>query len=254
MALVRLRDQTTNMNRSRNNFALLSLGTVAMLGATACNVDIDIGIDGSGVPETTTYDFESFDALDISSAFEAEVEITDGPPTVEITVDDNLTDRLEVDVDNGELNIGMDGPVDFGVDPTVKITMPALVDLELSGAASATVDGLEAEDLTVDLSGASDAELTGSVTDLTVDSSGASDFELVGSAATLDLELSGASSAELSDADLGEAAVDLSGASNASFGDVERVTGDLSGASNIEVPDGADVSVETSGASNVERG
>ena len=249
---------TTSSTRTSSPIArfatLVGLGGLAVFGVSACGLSFALGTDGSGVPETVTYEFDDFDEVDISSTFEAQITIADGPPTIEVTVDDNLIEKLEVEVDDDELNVGFDGwdNIDTNVDPVVVITMPALAELDLSGASFAEVDGVGSSALSVNLSGASDATIDGSVDTLKVDGSGASHISFDGSADELTVELSGASSADLTSAEVGIATVDLSGSSNADFASLDELRGEMSGASTSAVPSGTTVSVSTSGASSVD--
>ena len=73
---------------TQNLLAVLGIGGLALFGATACNVSFSFDEDGSGVPQTVTYEFDSFDEVDVDGVFDAEITVVDGPPTVEITVDD----------------------------------------------------------------------------------------------------------------------------------------------------------------------
>ncbi|MEL7206985.1 MAG: DUF2807 domain-containing protein [Actinomycetota bacterium] len=107
-----------------------------LLPACAGTFDLALGEKGSGVAETTTFDVGSFDAVEVGNAFEATIELVDGPSTVEITVDDNFTDDLDVEVKNGRLEIGFDRGVHrVKVDPKVVITVPSLnhVDVQRVG-------------------------------------------------------------------------------------------------------------------------
>lgn len=230
------------------------LAPLAFLAAAGCIDDIN-RIDGSGVALTTTYDVASFDEIEIGGAFDADISIQEGEPGVEITVDDNLEDRVEVEVRGDRLHVGFRrGSYDFDVTPTAVITVASLDALEVSGASSATVDGLEADGFDLEVSGASEVEVDGSVTaELRVEGSGASDITFRGSAADLILDLSGASSGDFDSLVASSAEIDLSGASDAELGDIPTVTGDVSGASSLTVADDAAVSVDISGASDVER-
>ena len=230
------------------------LAPLALLAATGC-IDGINRIDGSGVALTTSYQVDGFDEIEIGGAFSAEVTVRDGEPGVEITVDDNLEDRVEVEVRGDRLHIGFDaGNYDFDVVPTAVITVASLEALGVSGASRATVDGLQASAFDLEASGASQAEVDGSVTaDLRLEGSGASTITFRGSAAELILDLSGASSGDLEGLVADSADVDLSGASDAVLGDIPTVAGDLSGASNLTVAEDADVSVDVSGASDVDR-
>jgi len=76
---------------------------------------------------------------------------------------------------------------------------------------------------------------------------------LEGTAGELEMDLSGASSVDMDQLEVDTATVDMSGSSDASFGDVATVNGDLSGASLLTVPDSTSVSVETSSGATIDR-
>ena len=85
---------------------------LAMLGSglllSACSVPYFSGetIDGSGTQSTVVYDVSDFDALSVRADLDVVVEIVDGSKTlVEITIDDNLHEELDVDVNDGALII-----------------------------------------------------------------------------------------------------------------------------------------------------
>lgn len=244
------------MNNSRRTLTLLGLGGLTLVTASACSVDFEIGkdVDGSGVAETVTYDFDSFDQIDLSSAFVAEITVVDGPPSVEVTVDDNLVERLEVTVNDDELNVGFKrGNIDAVVTPTVVVSMPSLTELDVSGASVAQVDGVDEAELSVDVSGAGDATVDGMIDELQVDLSGASTMTMTGTGDRVVVDLSGASVLDLTELDATSAEIDFSGGSEGTFGPLDSVSGDMSGGSSLAVPDGADLSVETSGGSSVTR-
>lgn len=247
-------NEDENMIGTRNQLVLLGIGGIALLGTSACNLSFDLETEGSGVAETVTFDFDSFDEVDISGAFNADITIVEGPPSVEITIDDNLVDRLEVEVDDGELNVGLEfGSVSYRVEPTVVVTMPSLRGLDVSGASTAEVKDLDETTLKVQFSGASDADIQGEVAELQLDGSGAGNLRIDGTIGAVEMDLSGASSADFTDAVVQSAKVDLSGGSEAEFEDLAEASGDLSGGSSMLVPDGTAVSVSTSGGADVDR-
>lgn len=102
-----------------------------------------------------------------------------------------------------------------------------------SGAANLTLEGLNAETLDLDVSGASTATVTGKARTRNADASGASNLKLSGlDTTTADVGLSGASSGEVKAS--------------------EAITGDASGASSLTVigrPPKGDVS--KSGAASI---
>ena len=233
---------------------MLGLAVIAAFGATACNAELSIGEQGSGLAETVTFDVESFDELNVSDSFDVEVTIGDGPTTVEVTVDDNLVDDLDVERDGDRLEIGWDrGRRTPKVSPTAVITVSRLEALDASGAARVSVQGLDASRFSVDSSGAAEVDLVGTIEQLTVDGSGASQVRVTAAVDEATFDLSGATSADMTGAELGTADVDLSGGSRIEFGPVGRVDGQLSGGSVMSVPDGVDASVRTSGGARIER-
>lgn len=232
-------------------FGVLSAG---ILGA--CGLIEITAKDGSGSAETVVYDFDSFDQVDIGNGFEADITIVDGPPSVEITMDDNLVEDLEVKVDGDELIIGMkNGMYDFKVVPEAVISMPSITKLDASGATDTTLVGLAETDFEVEVSGASRVTIEGTADRLVVDTSGASFLEIEGSANEVRIDASGASKIDLSDLAADTASIDLSGSSSVELDQIARVTGEASGASSVEVESqDAVVTVNTSGSASVDQG
>ncbi|HEY7705349.1 MAG TPA: head GIN domain-containing protein [Acidimicrobiia bacterium] len=107
------------------------------------------------------------------------------------------------------------------------------LDVRLSGA-SDTEGEVEVDTLNVELSGASNVDLTGTAGQVTADGSGASDVDLSGlEAEDVVIELSGASSGSVNVT--GTLAAGASGASNLRYAGSPEVTrSDTSGASSIE--------------------
>lgn len=217
------------MHRFTTGRSLLALGPVLALGLAACSIEIEFG-----EVSVQTYEVEPFDRIDIGGAFE--VDVTVGEATsVEIETGENIHENLDVRVEDGELKIDLDRISILGDGPMrATITTPSLVRLDLSGASEAEVTGVDADRFELDVSGASVVEIDGSL-------------------ARLDLDASGASSVDLGSVEIETANIDLSGASNADLRSAGAVTGDLSGASSLDVDSGTTVDVETSGASSIDR-
>jgi hypothetical protein len=138
----------------------------------------------------------------------------------------------------------------------VRVTMPALAGLDLSGASRARLDGFDrapAARLDATVSGA--GRLSGLLVadQLALELSGASEADLAGTTRDLALQLSGASHATLDRLPATVASVALSGASHAVVWVDGDVRGEASGASSLVVRGDARTNVETSGASSVSR-
>lgn len=205
------------------------VGALALAG-TACRVDIGPG----GDTVTETFDVTDFTELEVSSAFEVTVEIGD-EPSVEIDLNEEVVDRLEVEQDGDRLSIGFDGGL-FSISGPLeaRIVTTDLTKVTFDGAVDASIQGLDTDQLDVELSGASQVTGRGSVGVLVIDADGASQADF----ANLQVE---------------RAEVDVSGASSVDVNGAAEVRGQASGASSVDVsPDADNVNVTTSGASSVE--
>lgn len=197
---------------------------------------VSCGEQGSGVLMSEDRFVGEFAAVDVAGALHAQIEI-DEPLSVVAEFDDNLLDNLQTDVRGDTLYIWCDPECDPSSGAVIRITMPMLVSIDVSGASLVEAGLFSDETLSLDASGASRIEVHGSVNELEVDASGASRIEAGG--LTIDL-----------------LDVSLSGASNAEVDVRERASGGLSGASKLTITgDGnPDVDIDTSGASSVHGG
>jgi len=213
------------------------------------------GLVGSGNLETETYAFTDFNKVEISSAFEFEIEQSSSY-SIEITVDDNIMEYVRVSQDGQTLKIGL-RPATWIGPATLKasVTMPELNGLDISGASRGTVsDFISTEDLDIMVSGAS--RVTGDIVagNVDFDISGASTVQLEGSASDMDANVSGASSLKLDDFIVNNADVDFSGASSGTINLNGRLDADLSGASRLwYISEPTMGNIDTSGASSLSK-
>lgn len=211
----------------------------------------------NGPITTRSYDYAGFTGVEVGSALR--VEITPSSTySIAITAGENVLDHVNVSLDGKVLKIYMDGwSVNWwfgkGI-PKIKITMPVLEELLLSGASNGTVTGFKSDDaFTLKLSGASKldmemetgyftatisgasnlkGQLTSTGSDISL--SGASDINITGSGGDIKLHASGASSVALRYFKVDNADVDFSGASNGSLDVGGRLDVKLSGASDFK--------------------
>lgn len=216
------------MDRS-SRAALLALAGGAALLTTACSIDIDTGGDIAA----ESYDVGSFDEIEITAPFEADIEVgSDTEVTVEL--DEELLDRVRVEVEGNRLTVGFsDGLVSASGPLELRISTPELTALVAQGAAEVKLEGLDAESFRLQIDGASDVTLDGTVE-------------------TLMVEADGAAKADLGDLATTNAEIDVDGASNIEFGSLDRIDGAIRGAGTVDVPDGTTTDVETSGGGSIE--
>jgi len=211
-------------------------------------------LTGSGELKTQEYDFSDFNKVEISSAFEFEINQSSSY-SISVTADDNVIEHVRVSKDGQTLRIGLGtiprlGPVTL----EATVTMPKLRGLDLSGATRGTVSGFSStENLDIEVSGASSLDLVGMSTgdvrfdisgasrvtsdittgDAEFDVSGASTVQFEGSANDMVAKVEGASRFNLGGFTVNNANVSLSGASDGTVNLSGKLDADLSGASKL---------------------
>ena len=227
--------------------------SIMVIVLTGC---IPVTITGSGNVVTQEEHLTGFDWVDISHSFT--VDISQGESfSVVIRIDDNLVEHLNVIKQGDTLKIGLDPTRDFNIQNATmeaKVTMPELTGLDLSGSSDANITGFNStENLTVDLSGSS--SLVGDIEagDISIDLSGSSDMKLAGSAADLTIDISGSSDLDLAELPAVNARMAASGSSSAVVNASGRLDVEASGASDIYyLGDPTLGTISTSGSSTIQ--
>ncbi len=144
-------------------FGLLNFGS--------CNSN---AVRGSGNAKTESRAVASFSKIDLTGA--PDVEVTVGPATsVELTADDNLLPMIETTVSGETLKIGSKGSYSTSLGVKVKITVPSLDALAISGSGNVHVKGLKTGEMEVKIAGSGNITLTGGVDRLRVHILGSGD-------------------------------------------------------------------------------
>jgi hypothetical protein len=203
---------------------------------------------------TWEYEFADFTNINASSAFTVNVSQSDSY-SISITANENLLEYLNVYQRGKTLYLGMKSANYRNVRYEANITMPSLLNFELSGASKGNIGGFGSTNpLKLRLSGAS--RISGSIKagDCNFNLSGASTVELAGTGNDADINASGASKVELADFPISNAAVTLSGASRATLNLDGQLDANLSGYSHIEyIAEPTLGSIKTSGSSTVSK-
>lgn len=211
-------------------------------------------IDNSGPKVTKAYNFTGFTGIEAGNAFQVDVSRADSY-SINITVSEKITDRLDVYVSGNILHISLKKPTIFvHGQPLAIVTIPDLRDLDISGASSCVANGFKSSNgLNISLSGASNLDidmeagafkadvsgasrvngyLKSSVS--TVKLSGASRITLTGTGGDINLQSSGASNANLVNFTVGNADIVFGGASSGSVNVSGKLNANLTGASRLE--------------------
>jgi hypothetical protein len=214
---------------------LLAIFAVTALLA-GCTFPRLSGVMGSGRPVTRDYPITDFSRVEVQNAFDATIRQGD-EFKVSVTVDDNLLDYLVVDKVGDTLVIRFDNrnAVSFrSNNQAAAITLPKLEGVKASGASAVRLMDVTSDGrFDAELSGAS--RLTGvlDAPELRLEESGASNALLNGTVPKVDLALSGASTSDLSHVLAQALSARVSGASSATVNASESLDFDLSGASTL---------------------
>jgi hypothetical protein len=213
------------------------------------------GLIGSGNLETEEYAFSNFTRVEISTAFQFEIQQSSSY-NISVTADDNVMEYVQVSQVGQTLKIGLRTVTWFGPKTLrASVTMPQLRGLTVSGASHGDVyDFSSTEDLDITVSGAS--RVNGDITagNVEFDISGASTIQLDGSANDMVASVSGASRLNLDDFIVSNADVNLSGASSGTINLDGRLDADLSGASRLSyIGEPTMGTIDTSGASTLSK-
>jgi hypothetical protein len=240
-----------------------------------------VGCSQTNLGPVTTRDFgqTDFTNVEVNSSFEVEL-VQGSSYTVAITAQEKLFDHISVTKNGALLQINVEWGWGTWVSswgyqrPKVRISMPDLSVLKLSGASKGSAIGFRStHDTSVSLSGASSLDvdiaavntrievsgasrLTGKVTSdyLRLQIDGASSANLAGSAGSVDLNESGASHANLEGLTAGSANVELSGASSATVSPKDKMGVKISGASSLTYTGSPSLdSIDVSGASTIHK-
>jgi len=213
------------------------------------------GLVGSGNLETEEYAFTNFTEVEISTAFEFEIQQSSSY-NISVTADDNVMEYVQVSQVGQTLKIGLRTvPRFWSVTLRVSVTMPEIRGLTVSGASRGDIyDFSSTEDLDITASGASRVNGDIIAGNVEFDISGASTIQLEGSANDMVAGVSGASRLNLGGFTVNNADVDFSGASSGTINLDGRLDADLSGASRLwYIGEPTMGTINTSGASTISK-
>jgi len=210
----------------------LTIGLIFSANCGLNGINNITGIKGSGTAKTETRTIAGFKKIEASGAVNLEV---DAQKDFNVTVeaDDNLLQHIKTEVSGDTLKIYSEGRISPTTKLNVKISMPEIAGLNVSGASDAKIMNVKADSLELKASGASEITLNGEAKELNADASGASEINAENlKVENADVEASGASSADVSATN--ELNVEASGASKISYsGEPKNLKQNASGASSI---------------------
>lgn len=207
----------------RTGALLFSLPVILLAG---CQV---VGIRDNGPVRTETRDVSGFTQVEVGGGADVTITIADAYK-VTLTAEDHVLKVLDTRIDGDRLVVDSREGYTTSRAVEVDIHLPRLTGLTLSGGTHGNVHSLASDMLAVNLSGGSEATISGQ-------------------ASSAAIEASGGSQAHLRDLPLKTATVNASGGSQVELSSSDRVEGAASGGSQVNVWGGATLAVETSGGS-----
>jgi hypothetical protein len=218
--------------------------------SSSCSMNV---VKGNG--HVVSKSFEKSGFKDIEAGSSMNVVLTQGDYSVKIDAEENIMKLIDVHTEGDKLVVGFKNNVNINTSKeiVVYISAPEFRKLDGSGACNFSNKGtIKGRELNLDLSGASNAELTLDVQKLDIDASGASAIKLKGN--TIDFSVDGSGSTDVKAFDFIASNVDigLSGAGEAEVNASKSLKVDLSGAGNVRYKGNPEhLSKELSGAGSV---
>jgi hypothetical protein len=209
-------------------------------------------------PNAEVRNVKGFHAIKVSHAIDLFLSQSDREVVAVSASTDEYTNRIKTEVENGVLKIWYDNPPKWSRgDKKLKayISFKTLDRLNASGASDIRVTGtIKANELDINMSGASDFDGDIQVNSLMVDLSGASDMTVKGSATSLKIEVSGASEFKGYDLQTDNCSARASGASDIRVTVNKELNAQASGASGVHYKgNGVIRDLKTNGASSVSK-
>jgi hypothetical protein len=217
---------------------IFALSLVGLSSLIACGGNLFSGgtpLKGSGNVITISRPLSGFTGIDAGGAVEVIVTAQEDFK-VEVEADDNVVEHIVTTISDGILRIHMEDEYSYSETTVrIRVSMPDIKLLDISGASNAKVAKVKSDDLVIGVSGASKVTMEGS------------SKRLVG-------EVSGASSLSAEKLSAENVMIEASGASNGYVTATQSLTAEASGASTIYYSGTPkNLTEETSGASSIKR-
>ena len=224
---------------------------------SSCKYVIGKRINGNGKVITQSRTFSGFTRVDVSSAIDLYVK-QDSVFSVKVETDENLQQHIIIEQDGNTLRIKQQNNTNLDATGKIKVyvSAPLFKSLEASGACDIIGENVltATDEISIDVTGASDAELELKAPKVSAEMTGASNVKLKGQTKDLHIEGTGASHAKCYELLSENADVDVTGASSAEVFASVKLKAEASGASNIRYKGNATmVSQSASGAGSVKK-
>lgn len=193
-------------------------------------------IRGSGIVAEKAYNVSDFKRVDVSTGGSLVIESGDAA-TFRVEGEDNIIERLEVEVVKGELRIRFEKGASYRLTKPLKMyaTTGALEGIEISGSCDVRADRMDGRDLEIEIAGSGDVVVDGVSGDrLEVEISGSGDIDLLdGSADVQSVEIAGSGDYDGLGVVTRSSEVSIAGSGNARVNVTESLAASIAGSGSI---------------------
>jgi hypothetical protein len=139
---------------------------------SGCHHRIHNEVVGSGKKQTQKREIAAFTSIATDGAFEIEV-VAQKPVSLEIEGDDNILPLITTEVSNDVLRIKSTRSYSVNDPIAVRLTVPNLEGLSVSGAGKISISGVKSDKFEIDSNGAPSITVSGETKLIDIDSNGA---------------------------------------------------------------------------------
>lgn len=233
------------------SFKMISGMAALLLFASACAV---IPVRGSGDLVTETRQVSGYNAIVFSGMGEAEI-IQDGSESITIETDDDVMPYVETEVRGGTLYVGLDFDGLRSILPTemnVTVHVAELTAIDASGTWTVRAESIETGSLTATVSGTGSLFI-GLLTaqDLSLNISGLGEMEVSGEVVSQEVDISGTGKYLAGNLQSETARINISGSGKATVWAAEALDVTVSGSGTVEYYGRPQVSFDESGSGEI---
>lgn len=235
-------------------FYSLSFAALATL-ITSCGAHV---LHGQGKKTTEIPSVPAFNAVDISVVSDVKITVAEGSAYgIEINGYENILKHVKTEVKDGTLHIEYDLDDTWNInddDTKIRISVPALAALSLSGTPEVDVMGsIKGDAFKLDISGAGEVTIDNINTNtLNADLSGVASLQVKGGTVKVaNYDISGAGKIEALALQTEETTTSISGAGKSEVWASGKLTADISGAGSVKYKGNPQVNKSVSGVGTV---
>ena len=224
-----------NFSKPSNNLKTLTMSTLFMVAAlftTSCDGDHKC-IQGSGSYDSRIYNLGEFDELAFYGSGQVVVR-HDSIRSIRIEAQNNVLNALNVEVRNGQLQIGRDNCFRGSKTIKVYVSTPELISANLSGSGS--IEGIgtfRSVDFRADISGSGSIDFDVDVQNLNCNSSGSGEMRFSGNALYQHLDFSGSGEANNFNLNTRETSIRISGSGDCEVNVSDKLDVNISGSGDV---------------------